>query len=162
MRQPLRVLVVVALASLLTAASCQQSARHTAVVTDTALFELLNDTHAVEQTALCGQPSCAGVPAVPTVPGWTLAKSQTFNRAFLPAVEAGRQFNVVLAKWDPAQPAPAELRALVKSLGDSLAAVTLDFPESQTKAKILGNLGKGEQIVLNVFDLVVLEKGATK
>jgi hypothetical protein len=161
MKQPLRVLLVVALASLLTAASCP-TAKHTTVISDTALFELLNDTHTVEQKALCGQPSCAGVPAVPTVQGWTLAKSQGFNTAFLPAVEAGRQFNVVLATWDPSQPAPTELRALVKSLGDSLAAITLDFPESPTKTTLLGNIGKGQQIVLNVFDLVVLSKGAAK
>lgn len=134
--------------------------RHTAVVADTALFELLNETHAIEQTALCGRPSCAGVATAPTVPGWTDAKSQNFNKQLLPAVEAGRQFNTVIKAWDPSQPAPAEVRNLIHSLGDALAAVTADFPESPTKGKILANIGKGEQIVLNIIDLAVLAKGA--
>lgn len=144
------------------ASACAHAPKHTAVVGDTALFEILSGVHSTEQVALCGQPSCAGVTASPTVPGWTLAKSQDFNRKFLPAVEGGRQFNLILGRWDPTQPAPPELRALIHSLGDALAAVTADFPDGNVKGQILANIGKGEQIVLNIVDLVVLAKGGGK
>lgn len=139
---------------------CCSHPRHVATVADTALYEVLSDVHAAEQTALCGKASCAGVAPAPTVPGWTQAKSTAFNKKLLPAVEGGRQLNIVLAAWTPGQPLPAQATALIQSLSASLAAVTADFPDGTTKSAILGNIGKAQAIVLNILSLALQVKGA--
>lgn len=134
--------------------------RHTAVVADTALYEVLNDVHQGEQVALCGKPSCAGAAAAPTVPGWTLEKSRAFNQKLLPAVEAGRQFNQALANWKAGQTMPDNIRQIIAALSAALQAVTADFPDGGTKSLILANIGKAQAIVLSALDIVLAAKGA--
>jgi hypothetical protein len=144
----------------LTLSACSASARHVAVVADQTIFEVLNDIHAGEQTALCGLPSCATSTKVETLAGWTLAKSQAFNKKLLPATEAGRQYNTLLANWTPGTPVPQEITALVSSLGQSLTAVVADFPAGSTKDTILKNISTAQGIVLSAFNLVLAVKGA--
>ena len=134
--------------------------RHVAVVADAALFEVLNDAHAQEQLALCGQPSCRGIATAPTVVGWTDVKSQTFNQKLLPAVEAGRQFNAALAAWKPGAPMPEQIKTTITSIGDALAAVTADFPDGTKKTRILADIGKAQQLILNAVSTFLAVKGS--
>jgi hypothetical protein len=136
----------------LTASACANK-RHAAVVVDVALYQGLADLHAAEQTALCGQVSCADTPREEFVKGWTLAKSQDFNRKLLPAVEAGRQFNKVLAAWQPGAPMPQGLSIVIVSVGDALAEVTKDFPEGTTKTAVLAQIGQVQGMILNALNL---------
>ena len=153
-----RLSLVVALTALL--AGCSASTRHLAVVADQTAYESLNDTHALEQTALCGRPSCAGSTVVEAQTGWTLAKSQAFNQKLLPAVRGGQQFNALLAAWQPGTPVPVAITEAVTSIGNALGAVTKDFPPGTTRDKILANLGSAQAIILNAFNLVLIVKGA--
>ena len=132
--------------------------RHVAVVTDTAIYEMLNDAHAIEQRALCGQASCAGIPPMP-MPGWSTAKSVTFNRALLPAVDGGRQFNAVLATWKPGQPMPSKLHDLINGLSASLAQVASDFPDGTTKTAIVTGIGQAQSLILTAIDAYFTIKG---
>lgn len=134
-------------------------ARHVAVVVDAALYEALNDVHSAEQTVLCGEPSCAGVPNRVTAQ-WTDAKSQGFNQKLLPAVSAGRQFNTVLGNWEPGTPVPEELHDIITGLSSSLAVVVQDLPgNSPQKARLVENIAKAQSIALTVLDLVLTVKG---
>ncbi len=148
-----RILSVVVLCAVI-GSGCAASARHTAVLADTALYEALNNIHVTEQIALCGQASCAGV-ALRVTPTWTDEKSQDFNRRLLPGIAAGREFNAVLASWVPGQPMPTMLRNLVVSLSSSLSAVVASFPEGSTKSTILADIAKGQSIVLSALDLLL-------
>lgn len=139
---------------------CSASTRHVAVVADQTAYEALNDTHALEQTALCGLPSCAGSSVVEHTPGWTLAKSQAFNQKLLPAVRGGQQFNALLAAWTPGTPVPAAITEAVTGIGNALGAVAKDFPPSPTRDQILAHLGSAQAIILNAFNLVLVVKGA--
>ena len=76
--------------------ACSASQKHIAVTVDATLFETLSDIHTLEQTTLCGQPSCAEVTARVT-PGWDDDRSQGFNKRLLPIVDGGRQLNAQLA-----------------------------------------------------------------
>jgi len=134
--------------------------RHTAVVTDVALYEVLNDLHGVEQMALCGQQSCAGSPVVEFLPGWTLAKSQAFNTKLLPAIDGGMGFNDLLETWTPGTPIPAGLPPIITSLADSLTAVTQDFPDGTTKTAMLGYIGKAQSLILTALSIVLAMGGA--
>jgi hypothetical protein len=145
--------------SLVLIAGCSASTRHLAVVADQTAYESLNDTHVLEQTALCGLPSCAGSVVVEHQKGWTLAKSQAFNTKLLPAVRGGQQFNVLLAAWKPGTPVPTAITEAVTSIGTALAAVAKDFPPSPTRDQILANLGSAQAIILNAFNIVLLVKG---
>lgn len=155
-RTRLAVLVLV----IVFASGCSASTRHLAVVADQTAYEALNDTHALEQTALCGLPSCAGSTVVEHQKGWTLAKSQAFNTKLLPAVRGGQQFNILLAAWKPGTPVPAAITEAVTSIGSALGAVAQDFPPGTTRDAILANLGSAQAIFLNAFNLVLIVKGA--
>lgn len=146
--------IVVLLVAGLTMTACAKP-RHSAIVVDTALAEALSTVHATEQRMLCGLPSCAGSSVVEYVPGWTAVKSRAFNQRLLPAVEAGRQFNVVLAGWDPSQPAPAVLHQVIPALSSSVAAVLADMPDGTTKTEILTHLAQAQRLVLDVLDLAL-------
>ena len=135
------------------------NARHVAVVADSAVFQILNDVHAAEQTALCGKPSCANVPVNPTVPGWTAAKSVTFNQKLLPAVDAGRQFNAVLKTWRPGTPVPQQITDLTNGIANAVTAVTADFPDSSTKSTLLAGLATAQKAVLDAITLYFSIKG---
>lgn len=148
----MKFLSAVILAAALTSACAQP--RHVAVLADTALYEVISDTHSIEQTVLCGMPSCAGVSSRPTA-GWDDAKSRLFNAHLLPAVAAGREFNSILASWKPGQPMPAMLHNLILSLSQSLSAIASDFPEGQTKTNILADISKAQSIVLSAMDLLM-------
>lgn len=154
-----RLLYLLPLLFVLAAPACAGKARHTAVVADSALYEVLNSVHQAEQTALCGQPSCAGVPTAPTVPGWTEAKSQAFNKKLLPAVEGGRQFNRILATVKAGDPLPDAAKAVIQSVSDALAAVTSDFPDGTTKTALLANIGKAQSLILAALQAVLSVKG---
>ncbi len=132
--------------------------RHVAVLADTALYETISDLHTTEQTLLCGQPSCAGVLERVT-PTWTDDKSKEFNRRLLPAVAGGREFNAVLASWQPGQPMPTLLHQLVGSLGTALTTVAASFPEGTTKTQILADIAKAQAIVLSALDLLMSSGG---
>jgi hypothetical protein len=153
MRRRLPILVCLLLAA------CSASTKHVAVVADTALYETLNTIHQAEQTALCGLPSCADVANPPTVPGWTLAKSQAFNRALLPAVAAGQEFNTILSTWQVGTPLPDRARALVASLPQALNRIVQDFPEGEARERIVIAIGKAQAIVLQVLNVVLAVKG---
>lgn len=133
--------------------------RHVAVVADVALYEALSDAHQIEQRALCGQPSCAGVPSSP-IPGWSEAKSQAFNRQLLPAVDGGRQFNRLLAAWKPGTPAPAQLQGLITGLAQSLSSITSDFPDGTTKAAILSDISRAQTLLLDALATWIAVKGS--
>lgn len=139
-------------------AGCGATPRHIATVADNGLYEALNDAHALEQAALCGRPSCAGVPAMP-VAGWSLDKSRTFNRRLLPAVDGGLQFNALLASWKPGDPVPQKVHDLIAGMAGSLAYIAADFPDGTTKTSILAKIGTAEALALQAFDLVLAVKG---
>lgn len=145
---------------ILSAPACSNSTRHVAVVVDTGLYEVLADTHAIEQQALCGLPSCATSSKVEALPGWTKAKSQQFNKDLLPAVEAGRQFNRLLATWKPGDPLPRQVVDTVNGLASALTAITTDFPDGSTKTQILGDIAKAQSIIINAFSVYLTLKGA--
>lgn len=155
MRQ-VRTILVVGLA-LLTMAACGPK-RHAAVVADTALFEALNATHKLEQMALCGAPTCAGV-TLRVTPGWGDAESQAFNRAMLPAVESGRQFNTVLAAWRPGTPVPEQVHTVAHALSDAVANVASTFPDRPGKAELMTSLARAQGVVLTVLDLALTVGG---
>ncbi len=141
------------------AQACGATARHTAVVASGTAYEALADIHAYEQQALCGQPSCAGNSRVEAVPGWTAAKSQAFNQKLLPAVEAGRQYNQLLASWKSGQPVPQQVVAAVQGIGAALSAVTADFPAGTTRTTILADLATAQGIFISTFEIVLAVKG---
>jgi hypothetical protein len=143
-----------------TFAGCSASTRHIAVAADRSIFEVLNDIHSGEQMALCGLSSCAGSSKVETVPGWTLAKSQAFNQKLLPAVDAGRQFNSVLATWQPGTPTPPQIVTLINSLGQSLTAIVADFPAGSTRTTIVQDIQIAQSAALAAFQIVLTVKGA--
>ncbi len=151
---------VILIAAALAASMACAHPRHAAVIGDAALYEALADVHAIEQRALCGQPSCAGVAVAPTVPGWTLEKSRAFNVKLLPAVEAGRQFTQVLATWQPGQPAPAQLHTEIAAIGDALQNVTAAFPDGVTKQQLLSRIAAAQAIVLQALDIFLSLKGS--
>lgn len=138
------------LVALVTLSGCAHP-RHVAVTVDASLYETVSDIHAAEQRALCGQPSCAGVATAPTVPGWTEAKSQAFNRALLPAATAGQNLNRALAAWTPGQPLPSEIQSLITSIGAALTNVTQTFPDGEAKAGILKNIAIVQQMALDTL-----------
>jgi len=123
--------------------------KHTAVVVDSSLYEVLNDTFTVEQALLKANN-----------PSWDLAKSQAFNKKLLPAVDAGRQFNTILANWKTGEPIPAQLHDAITGITQALRQVSTDLPDSPTKTKIVSNLANAESIVLTALDLVLTLKGA--
>ncbi len=123
--------------------------KHTAVVVDSSLYEVLNDTFTTEQAFLRTNSST-----------WTLEKSQTFNKKLLPAIAAGRQFNTILSNWKTGQPLPAELHDAIVGITDALKQVGTDLPDGTTRTKILGNLANAESIILSAVDLVLSLKGA--
>jgi len=139
---------------------CGAKQLHTAVVADQTLFTLLSSVHAGEQTVLCGQSSCANVTARPSGAAWTDAKSQAFNVKFLPAVEAGRQYNLVLSKIKPGNPLPQEATDLINGLADSLKAIADDYPDGSSKSKILAEIGQAQSIVLKAVAVILTIKGA--
>jgi hypothetical protein len=130
--------------------------RHTAVVVDVALYTALHDVHVVEQTALCGLPTCASSAVVEFVPGWTAAKSRDFNGKLLPAVEGGLGFNDLLRAWRPGTPMPAGLVGVINSLGAALTHVTTSFPESPTKTKLLAGIAQAQTMVLQALSIVLM------
>lgn len=125
-------------------AGCAGKARHTAVVADTALYEALNDIHTAEQAALDIH-----------LPGWTLEKSQAFNKKLLPAVEGGRQFNAALKTWKPGTPLPDAVKTEIGAIGDALTAVLADFPVSPQRDRLLDDVAKANLIALNTLRLVL-------
>jgi len=151
---------VILIAAALAASVACAHPRHAAVIGDAALYEALADVHAIEQRALCGQSSCAGVAVAPAVPGWTLEKSQAFNAKLLPAVEAGRQFNQVLATWQPGQPAPAQLHTEITAIGDALQTVAASFPDGVTKQQLISKIATAQAIVLQALDIFLSVKGS--
>lgn len=150
-----RLLVIFAL---LVSTGCAARTKHAIVVTDTALYEILNNVHEIEQNMLCGAPSCAGI-ATRLSPGWTDAKSQDFNKKLLPAVEVGRQLNQVLAQWDPKAAPPDKIHDLVTSLTESLKVVVSDFPEGTMKSALLSGIARAQNVALYILDAVLLLKG---
>lgn len=150
-----RLMLVVLLACTV---ACNGSLRHTAVSVDTSLYEALNNAHILEQQALCGQSTCANTLARVTQ-GWTDAKSQTFNKALLPAVEGGRQFNALLAAWKPGTPMPREIHDLITSLSYALTQVAGDFPEGSTKTAVIADIAKAQSAALSALDLYLAVKG---
>lgn len=144
--------------ALVFAAGCNGTLRHTAVAVDASLYEALNNAHVLEQQTLCGQSSCANTLARVT-PGWTDAKSQTFNQAILPAVEAGKQFNALLATWKPGQPMPQAIHDLIRSLAYALTQVAGDFPEGSTKTAVIADIAKAQSVALTALDVYLSVKG---
>ena len=149
---------VLAIATVIVTSGCAAHAKHLAVVADTAIYEALSDVHIAEQRALCGLPSCAGSRAVEVAPGWTAAKSRAFNATLLPAVEAGRQYNALIATWRPGTPVPAQVHDLIAALGAALTAITRDFPDGTTKAGILSRIGTVQALALQTLDLALTLK----
>lgn len=133
---------------ILLSAGCA-SAKHTAVVVDSSLYEVLNDTFNAEQALLRSN-----------VPQWTLAKSQSFNKKLLPVIAAGREFNTILKNWKTGDPIPVQLHDAIINITEALKQVTAEMPDGATKTKILANLANAESIVLNALDLVLSLKGA--
>lgn len=129
-------------------ASCANP-KHTAVVADNTLYEVLNDTFNIEQALLKSN-----------TPQWTLQRSQAFNKQLLPAIQAGRQFNIILKNWKSGQPIPVELHDAITGITEALKQITLELPDGSTKTKILSNLANAESIVLTALDLVLALKGA--
>lgn len=122
--------------------------RHTAVVLDNSLYEVLNDTFTTEQTLLRAN-----------TPGWTLQKSQDFNKKLLPAVDAGRQFNTILSNWKVGEPIPTQLHDAITGITDALKQISTDLPSGNLKEKIISNLANAESIILTALNLVLTLKG---
>lgn len=133
---------------ILLSAGCA-SAKHTAVVVDSSLYEVLNDTFNAEQILLKAN-----------TPSWTLSKSQSFNKKLLPVIAAGREFNTILKNWKTGDPIPVQLHDAIINITEALKQVTAEMPDGATKTKILANLANAESIVLNALDLVLSLKGA--
>ena len=154
----MRVRISIVLTAALLLVGCAGHARHVATVVDSSLYEALADTHYLEQQALCGQPSCAGVPEHP-IAGWSHEQSVAFNKLLLPAVEGGRQFNALMATWTPGEPLPDEARATITGIRDALNAVVADFPDGSTKSQILASLGAAQAAALAALEVYLTVKG---
>lgn len=150
---------ILAVLVLLILPGCRVSTRHIAVVADRGIYETLNDIHAEEQAALCGLPSCAASSKVEALSGWTLAKSQSFNKKLLPAVEGGRQYNRLLASWKPGTPVPDGVTALIGGLGDALTIIVAEFPAGTSRDKIAKEVVQAQQVILNAFQIIIAVKG---
>ena len=133
---------------LLSAAGCAHP-KHTAVVLDSTLYEILNDTFVTEQALLK-----AGTTS------WDLTKSQAFNKKLLPAVDAGRQFNVILSNWKTGDPIPVQLSNAITGITDALKQISTDFPDGTMKAHILSDLAIAESAILTALNLILQLKGA--
>lgn len=132
--------------------------KHVAVVADTALYEALSDIHQLEQRALCGRPSCAGIPEVP-ISGWSHDESVAFNKTLLPAVDAGLEFNEILATWTPGQPAPERLRATMLAISGALQRILADFPAGTTRDGILAAIAQAERIIIDALNAYIEMRG---
>lgn len=153
---------------LLTSVGCAPATQHVLVVLDQSLYETLTGVFQLEQTALCGKPDCyevqpqGGTLLATPVPGWSLEKSRAFNRALLPAVEAGRQFNAVLAAWQPSTPLPPQVHTLIQAIATALLQVTADFPDGTTKTQILAKVSRAQTIILQVVDMILSVRLSTQ
>lgn len=129
--------------------SCaNKNLKHTTVVVDSSLYEVLNDTFVAEQSLLSLN-----------TPAWTKEKSQAFNKSLLPAVAAGKAFNTILANWKSGEPLPVELHAAIAGISSALKSISTDMPEGTTKAKILSSLATAESIILSALDVILTLKG---
>jgi hypothetical protein len=144
----------------LTLSACGASARHIAVVADQTIYEAVADIHSGEQAALCGLPSCATSTKVEVLPGWTLAKSQAFNKKLLVGEDAARELNSIVSGWTPGASVPTTVTTLIGHLADSLTNVLADFPNGSTKTKMLADIRIAQSIVLNAFNIILIVKGA--
>lgn len=151
-------LLPIFLACSLAVVSCAKP-RHTAVVVDVALLQVMTDIHVAEQSALCGLPSCAGSNVEEFLGGWTRVKSIEFNKALLPAVESGKQFNEVLRNWKRGQSMPVNVAVLISSLGQALSRVTADFPASSQRESILAGIAKGQMMILQGLSIAMMIGG---
>lgn len=134
--------------------SCAAKDKHIAVVVDVALFEAISDIHATEQTALCGFPSCANRPDAP-IDGWSKAKSLAFNKALLPASEAGMQLNTALADWNPDDPPPSQIRVLAQALSDALVSIADSFPPGSSRERLLLQIAQAQKVALQLLSAVL-------
>ncbi len=75
------------------------------------------------------------------------------------AVEAGRQYNQLLASWKSGQPVPQQVVAAVQGIGAALSAVTADFPAGTTRTTILADLATAQGIFITTFEIVLAVKG---
>jgi hypothetical protein len=141
-------LILILALSISTISSGCAKPKHTAVVVDSSLFEILNDTFAAEQALLrTGDPR------------WTTERSQEFNKKLLPAVDAGRQFNTILSNWKSGDPIPAQLHDAIDGITAALKQISTDLPPGTTRDKIISNLATAESIILNALNLVLTLKG---
>lgn len=154
MRVPVTLLLALALVS-----ACAHGQRHAVVVVDAALYDAIADIHQTEQVALCGQPSCDGVPDKP-IPGWSRVQSARFNSILLPIASAGRELNTQLADWQPGQPVPEQVATLVNGLAASLANVTETFPAGSTREHLLTTIARVQAITLATLNNVLLVAAA--
>lgn len=122
--------------------------KHTVVVLDNSLYEVLNDVFVTEQTLLRAN-----------APGWDTRKSEDFNRRLLPAVNAGRQLNTLLSNWKAGDPIPQQIHDAITGITEALRQVSTDLPAGNLREKIVSDLANAEAIVLNILNLVLTMKG---
>jgi hypothetical protein len=151
-----RVILIVAL---VVSAGCAAKQYHTATVVDVALYEVINTIHADEQLALCGLPSCKDSAKVEFLPGWTLAKSQAFNKPLATAAAGGMGFNEALVAWKPGTPLPYAVANTISDLGAAVATFTSTFPDGAVKTKILANISKAQMLMLQGLAMVLIAGG---
>jgi hypothetical protein len=139
-----------ALALVVLTVSCAHP-RTVAIQVDSAIYAVLVEIHQEEQQALCGQPSCANVPDGNGMPGWTREKSQAFNQRLAYAAKASVELTKNLQAWKPGQPISANVRALIESIGQSLAVLIQTFPDGPSKTDMLSDFGKAQQLALSIM-----------
>lgn len=135
-------------ALILSTTACSATSKHTAVVIDSSLYEVLNNTFTIEQALLRTNSG-----------SWTLEQSQKFNKNLLPAVEAGRSFNSILVNWKSGDPIPKQLHDAIVGISEALKQISVNLPDGDVKVKILSSLASAQSIILTSLDIVLTLKG---
>jgi hypothetical protein len=136
-RKASAVLLAVALAGVSACgAGAQQSARHRAVVADTAVAESIFAIQDIEETL-----HVAGV--------IDAAQHREFNKRLLPLLETGQKFNRAIRAWDPSQPMPVEVRNMIPQFKVLLDHVVSSLTKDDAaRSRILEKIAIAQAAVL--------------
>lgn len=137
------ILLVLLAAGTLTAcgAASSENARHTAVVVDTTVAESLFAIQDIERAVF----NAGTVDA---------AWHREFNKRLLPLLEAGQKFNRLVRAWDPSQPMPKEIRAMIPQFKTLLDHVVSTLAAGDAKSRLLEKIAIAQAAVLAALNFL--------
>jgi hypothetical protein len=130
-------IVVLPLSMLSLACASAPTARHAAVVIDTAVYDAL----------AAAQDGADGLLKAEVI---TPAQRRQFSTHLLPALNAGRDLVHITQRWQPGAPAPADFIALVRDVQALIADVGQSLPTS-AQSRMLPKLNAAAQQLLDLF-----------